>query len=166
MGDAAAQAAAVYLLAYMFTNLGAFAVAIAIEKDDGTGSKIDDFKGLSKSKPVLAAMMAFFMLSLTGFPLTGGFIGKWLIFWSTLNSGLTVLAVIGVLTTIVSAFYYIRVVANMYLSEGDGDPATGATKYVNWVTYIAFAGTLVMGVLPFLVTALSDKVTFLAAIVH
>src|SRR5882724_2725981 len=111
-------------------------------------------------------MMAFFMLSLTGFPLTGGFFGKWLIFWSTLNSGLTVLAVIGVLTTIVSAFYYIRVVANMYLAEGDGDPAVGATKYVNWVTYIAFAGTLVMGVLPFLVTALSDKVTFLAAIVH
>ena len=166
IGDQAARAAAIYLLAYMFTNIGAFAVVIAIEKDDGTGTKLDDFKGLSKSKPVLAAMMAFFMLSLAGVPLTGGFIGKWFVFWATLNSGLTILAVIGVLTSVVSAFYYIRVVVNMYLADGEGDPAAGATKNVQWATYIAFAGTLIMGVLPFLVTSLSDHVSFLAAIVH
>jgi len=166
MGDQAARAAAIYLLAYMFTNIGAFAVAIAIEKDDGSGTKIDDFKGLSRSRPVLAAMMAFFMLSLTGIPLTGGFIGKWFVFWTTLNSGLTVLAVIGVLTSVASAFYYIRIVVNMYLADGDGDPAAGATKYVTWATYIAFAGTLIIGILPPLVTALSDHVSFLAAIVH
>ncbi|MBI1258920.1 MAG: NADH-quinone oxidoreductase subunit NuoN [Chloroflexi bacterium] len=166
IGDQAARAAAIYLLAYMFTNIGAFAVVIAIEKDDGRGTNLDDFKGLSKSRPVLAAMMAFFMLSLAGVPLTGGFIGKWFVFWATLNSGLTVLAVIGVLTSVVSAFYYIRVVVNMYLADGDGDPAAGETKYVNWATYIAFAGTLIMGVLPFLVTSLTDHVSFLAAIVH
>ena len=164
--DQAARAALIYLLAYMFTNLGAFAVVIAIEKDDGGGTNLDDLKGLSRSKPALAAMMAFFMLSLTGIPLTGGFMGKWFVFWAALNSGMTVLAVIGVLTSVVSAFYYIRVVVNMYLADGEGDPAVGATKYVNWATYIAFAGTLIIGVLPFLVTALSDRVSFLAAIVH
>jgi NADH-quinone oxidoreductase subunit N len=165
-GDEAARAALIYLLAYMFTNLGAFAVAMAVEKDDGTGTNLDDFKGLSKSKPVLAAMMAFFMLSLTGIPLTGGFIGKFFVFQSALNAGLTVLAVIGVLTSVVSAFYYLRVVVNMYLMDGEGDPAEGATNRVNWATYIAFAGTLVLGVAPFLVTALSDRVAFLAAVVR
>lgn len=166
IGDEAARAALIYLLAYMFTNLGAFAVAMAIEKDDGTGTNLDDFKGLSRSKPVLAAMMAFFMLSLTGIPLTGGFIGKFFVFQSALNAGLTVLAVIGVLTSVVSAFYYLRVVVNMYLMDGEGDPAEGATNKVNWATYIAFAGTLVLGVAPFLVTALSDRVAFLAAVVR
>ena len=90
--------------------------------------------------------MAFFMLSLTGIPLTGGFIGKWFVFWATLNAGLTVLAVIGVLTSVVSAFYYVRVIVNMYLADGEGDPAAGATSYVNWAAYIAFAGTLLIGI--------------------
>ncbi len=166
IADQAARAALIYLIAYMFTNLGAFAVAIAIEKDDGTGTNLDDFKGLGKSRPVLAAMMAIFMLSLTGIPLTGGFIGKWFVFWATLNAGLTVLAVIGVLTSVVSAFYYIRVVVNMYLADGEGDPAAGATNYVNWATYIAFAGTILIGIAPFVVTTLSDRVAFLASIVH
>ena len=111
-------------------------------------------------------MMAFFMLSLTGIPLTGGFIGKWFVFWATLNAGLTVLAVIGVLTSVVSAFYYVRIIVNMYLADGEGDPAAGATKYVNWATYIAFAGTLLIGIAPFLVTTLSDRVSFLASIIH
>ena len=164
--DQAARAALIYLLAYMFTNLGAFAVVIAVEKSDGSGVSLDDFKGLSKSRPALAAMMAFFMLSLTGIPLTGGFIGKWFVFWATLNAGLTVLAVIGVLTSVVSAFYYIRVVVNMYLADGEGDPAAGATQYVNWAAYIAFAGTLILGIAPPLITALSDRVSFLASIVR
>ncbi len=166
IADQAARAALLYLIAYMFTNLGAFAVVIAIEKDDGSGTTLDSFKGLGKSRPGLAAMMAFFMLSLTGIPLTGGFIGKWFVFWAALNSGLTVLAVIGVLTSVVSAFYYVRVIVNMYLSDDAGDPAVGATPYVTWATYIGFAGTLLIGVAPFLITSLSDRVSFLAGIIH
>ena len=164
--DEAARAALIYLLAYMFTNLGAFAVVLSIEKDDGSGTDLADLKGLGRSRPLMAAMMAFFMLSLTGIPLTGGFIGKWFVFLSALNAGLVVLAVIGVLTSLVSAFYYVRVIVNMYLTDGEGDPAVGATKYVNWATYIAFAGTLILGVAPMLVTALSDRVALLASIIH
>lgn len=164
VGDAAAQSALVYLVAYTFTNIGAFAVALAVEKNDGTGTDLKDFVGLSRSRPMLAAMMAVFMLSLTGIPLTGGFIGKWFVFQATLDAGLVPLAVIGVLTSVVSAFYYIRVVVNMYLADGAGDPAAGATPTVNWATYIAFAGTLLMGVLPVLVTALSDRVVLSALI--
>ncbi|HVU11442.1 MAG TPA: NADH-quinone oxidoreductase subunit N [Phototrophicaceae bacterium] len=166
IGDQSARAALIYLLGYMFTNLGAFAVVIAIEKDDGTGTNLDDFKGLSKSRPTLAALMAIFMLSLIGIPLTGGFIGKWFVFWAALNGGLTVLAVIGVLTSVVSAFYYARVIVNMYLADGEGEPAVGETNRVNWAVYIAAAGTILIGIAPFVVTALSDRVALLAAIVH
>ncbi len=164
VADMAVQSALIYLLAYMFTNIGAFAVALAIEKDDGTGTDLKDFIGLSRSRPVLALMMAVFMLSLTGIPLTGGFIGKFFVFRATLEAGLVPLAIIGVLTSVVSAFYYIRVVVNMYLTDGAGDPAAGATARVNWATYIAFAGTLLIGVLPVLVTALSDRVVLSALI--
>jgi NADH-quinone oxidoreductase subunit N len=159
VADAAAQAILVYMLAYMFTNLGAFAVALAVEKDDGTGTNLEDFVGLSKSRPGLAMMMTVFMLSLTGIPLTGGFIGKWLVFQATLDAGLVPLAVIGVLTSVVSAFYYIRVVVNMYLRDGEGDPAAGATRYVQWAAYISFAGTLVLGIIPALVLNLTSMVS-------
>ena len=164
VANMAVQSALIYLLAYMFTNIGAFAVALGIEKDDGTGTDLKDFVGLSRSRPLLALMMAVFMLSLTGIPLTGGFIGKFFVFRATLEAGLVPLAIIGVLTSVVSAFYYIRIVVNMYLTDGSGDPAVGATSRVNWATYIAFAGTLLIGVLPVLVTALSDRVVLSALI--
>jgi NADH-quinone oxidoreductase subunit N len=159
IADQAAQAILVFLLAYMFTNLGAFAVAMSIEKDDGSGTSIEDFVGLARSKPLMAAMMTVFMLSLTGIPLTAGFIGKWLIFQATLESGLFGLAIIGVLTSVVSAYYYIRIIVNMYLRDGDGDPAAGATPYVNWAIYVSFAGTVILGIMPNLVTNLVAPVS-------
>jgi NADH-quinone oxidoreductase subunit N len=159
LGDSAAQAAVVYLMAYMFTNLGAFAVALAIEKNDGTGTNISDFVGLAKSKPALALMMAVFMLSLTGIPLTSGFIGKWMVFQATMESGLVGLAIVGVLTSVASAFYYVRIIVNMFLRDGDGDPAAGATQYVNWAVYLSFAGTLLLGIFPFLMLNLANPIT-------
>jgi NADH-quinone oxidoreductase subunit N len=146
-------------MAYMFTNLGAFAVALAIEKDDGTGTNISDFVGLAKSKPALALMMAVFMLSLTGIPLTSGFIGKWMVFQATMQSGLVGLAIVGVLTSVASAFYYVRIIVNMYLRDGEGDPAAGATQYVNWAVYVSFAGTLLLGIFPFLMLNLANPIT-------
>ncbi len=162
IGEDATRAALIYLLAYAFTNLGAFAVVIAIEKDDGTGTNLSDFKGLSRSRPLLAIIMAVFMLSLTGIPLTAGFIGKWVVFQATLEAGLVPLAIIGVLTSVVSAFYYVRVIVNMYLEDGDGDPAVAATPYVQWAIYITFAGTVILGIIPTLITALSNPVTLAA----
>ncbi|MCB9450717.1 MAG: NADH-quinone oxidoreductase subunit N [Anaerolineaceae bacterium] len=154
----ATRAALLYLMAYMFTNLGAFGIAMAIEKDDGSDTGVDNFVGLAKSQPALAAMMTVFMLSLTGIPLTGGFIGKWFVFKSALDAGLVPVAIIGVLTSVISAFYYVRIIVNMYLKDGDGDPATGATRYVNWAIYISFTGTLLMGIFPWIATNLSDTV--------
>lgn len=160
--NSATQAALVYMLAYTFTNLGAFGVALAIEKNDGTGTDLDDFTGLAKSKPLLAAMMAIFMFSLTGIPLTAGFTGKWLVFQATIQADLIPLAIIGVLTSVVSAYYYVRVIVNMYLRDGDGSAAEGATQYVTWAVYAAFAGTLLLGIFPALVTNLTNIVLIAA----
>lgn len=162
LADEATRAALVYLLAYAFTNIGAFGIAMSLEKDDGTIVTLDDFTGLAKSHPLMAAMMAVFMFSLAGIPLTGGFVGKWLVFQSTIEANLIPLAVIGVLTSVVSAFYYVRIIVNMYLrgdADVEGNPAEGATMYVNWAVYAAFAGTLLLGLFPTLATNLTDMVS-------
>lgn len=147
VGNSATQGALVYMLAYMFTNLGAFGVVLAIEKEDGSGVNIDDLIGLSKSRPMMAMAMAVFMLSLTGVPLTAGFVGKLLIFSSAVQAGLFGLAVIGVLTSVVSAFYYMRVVVNMYLrDDNEGVVPALETPYVKWAINISLAGTMIFGI--------------------
>ena len=158
--DAATQGALVYMLAYMFTNLGAFAVVMTIEREDGSGGNIDDLRGLAQSRPLLAMAMAIFMLSLTGVPLTAGFVGKFMIFSAAVQAGLFGLAVIGVLTSVVSAFYYIRVVVNMYLrdSESELQPPLD-TRFVRYAINISLAGTLVFGIFYPLATSLVGMVS-------
>ena len=145
--DAATQGALVYMLAYMFTNLGAFAVVMTIEREDGGGGNIDDLRGLAQSRPLLAMAMAIFMLSLTGVPLTAGFVGKFMIFSAAVQAGLFGLAVIGVLTSVVSAFYYIRVVVNMYLRDRESPLIPPLdTPLARLAINISLAGTLVFGI--------------------
>ncbi|MDQ7026641.1 MAG: NADH-quinone oxidoreductase subunit N [Anaerolineae bacterium] len=157
----AAQAVAVYLLAYMFTNIGAFAVVQAIENKDGSGTNLEDFAGLFNSKPLLAVAMTIFMLSLTGIPLTGGFFGKWLVFGAAVKADLIILAVIGVLTSVISAFYYMRVVVKMFLRDDvEGNPAPGATRSVTMAIYASMAGVLITGIAVPLVTNLVNKISF------
>jgi NADH-quinone oxidoreductase subunit N len=159
VASAAAQGALVYLLAYAFTNLGAFAVVMAVERDDGTGTDLDDLNGLYNSRPMLAIAMAVFMFSLTGIPLTAGFLGKWLVFGAAVQAGLIPLAVIGVLTSVVSAFYYVRVIVNMFLKTEDaGSEATGETAGVRYAVYASMAGVLIMGIAVPLVTNLINMV--------
>lgn len=158
-GEQATRAALVYLLAYMFTNLGAFAVVIAIERDDGSGTDLEDFVGLGRSRPLLAGIMAVFMLSHIGIPLTGGFIGKWLIFQTAMESGLVALAIVAVVTTVVSAWYYIGIIVRMFLRDGDGAPVPGDTRLLNGVVYLTFAGTLLPGIFPYLMIDLTQVVT-------
>ena len=158
--DAATQSALIYMMAYMFTNLGAFAVVMAIEREDGSGGNIEDITGLAKTRPLMAMAMTVFMLSLTGIPLTAGFVGKFMVFASALQAGLFGLAIIGVLTSVVSAFYYVRVVVNMYLRDSSVDlqPAL-ETPYVRWAINIALAGTLIFGIFYPLATNLVGMVS-------
>lgn len=157
--DSAAQGALFYMLAYAFTNLGAFAVATALEKNDGTGTNLEDYVGLSKTQLPMAIIMAVFMLSLTGIPLTAGFMGKWLVFLPTIQANLIPLAIIGVLTSVISAFYYVRIIVNMFLRDRDDEVMVNSSPALNWAIYIAFAGTVLLGIVPFLATNLTNLVS-------
>ncbi len=108
-----------YLVSYAVTNFGAWAVAISLEKAEGKGLEISDFAGLAKKYPALAIAMTVFMLSFIGFPPTLGLVGKFYLFRAVIAGGYTGLALIGVVTSLVSAYYYLRVVVNMYMREGD-----------------------------------------------
>ncbi len=121
-GDSPAgvSSALFYMFAYLFTNLGAFAVVIVLEHKQNEGTLLNDYKGLAKRNPGLALGMAIMMLSLAGIPPTGGFIGKFYIFGAALDAGLGWLALWGVMTSVVSAFYYLRVVYLMYMFDGAG----------------------------------------------
>ena len=115
LSEFAASAALFYLMAYALMNLGAWAVVIAVEKREGEGNLIDDFAGLGATRPGLALAMAVFMLSLTGLPPTVGFIGKFYVFRAAIDAGYMWLALVGVVTSLISAFYYLRVVYVMYM---------------------------------------------------
>jgi NADH-quinone oxidoreductase subunit N len=157
----AAQSVAVYLLAYLFTNIGAFAVVQALERPDGSGTNIDDFAGLFKTKPLYAVAMTVFMLSLTGIPLTGGFIGKWLVFASAVQANLILVTVIGVLTSVISAFYYLRIVVKMFLElDAPGSEAPGASPAVSFTIYASMAGVLITGIAVFLIAELIKVINF------
>lgn len=116
-----------YLAAYAFTSLGAWAVVVAVEKNDGSGNEINDLTGLGKSSPALAAAMTVFMLSFTGIPLTLGFWGKFYLFRTAIQGGFIWLAVIGLLTSLVSAYYYLRVVVKMFFVPGEAVVQQGRT---------------------------------------
>lgn len=119
-----------YLVAYALTSFGAWSVVMNLERPDGKGLEISDFAGLGKQKPVLAAMMTIFMLSFTGMPPTLGLVGKFYLFRTAIEGGFIWLAVIGVLTSLISAYYYLRVVVVMYMREGDAQVEPEA-----WLTF-------------------------------
>jgi NADH-quinone oxidoreductase subunit N len=131
-----------YLLAYAFTNLTAWCVVIALEKAEGQGLQLDDYAGLGKKYPGLAAAMAIAMFSFTGVPPTLGFVGKFLIFRTALEGGYVWLALIGVFTSLISAYYYLRVVVIMYMREGD--PQARSERWLNITTAVTAVGTLAM----------------------
>lgn len=107
-----------YLLAFVITSFGSWGVVIALEKRAGKGLDFKDYAGLGKNEPLLALAMLIFMLSFTGVPPTLGFAGKFFLFRAVLEGGYVGLAIVGVLTSLVSAYYYLRVVVVMYMQEG------------------------------------------------
>jgi NADH-quinone oxidoreductase subunit N len=105
-----------YLLTYAITNLGAFGVIAVLEGSDRPNDRVSDYAGLWYERPVLAGLMAVFLLSLGGFPPLAGFIAKWYVFSAAVAAGYTALAIVGVLTSVVSVFFYLRIVVMMYMT--------------------------------------------------
>lgn len=141
-----ASAAIFYLLAYAIMNLGAWAVVIAVEKHNGQVTTLDDFAGLAATRTGLAVSMALFMLSFTGLPPSIGFIGKFYVFRVAIDAGFSWLAVIGVMTSLISAFYYLRIVMVMWMKPGEGAATTSLS--LNLVVGLAALATFVFGLVP------------------
>jgi NADH-quinone oxidoreductase subunit N len=138
-----------YLLTYAVANLGALGIVALLGSAEHPHDQLRDFAGLWKTRPALAAMMTVFLLSLGGFPPTAGFIGKWYIFSAAVQEGHFTLAVVGVLSSVVSVFFYLRIVVMMYMTEEGALPArpriSGAAMAGLTLAMIA---TFYLGVLP------------------
>jgi NADH-quinone oxidoreductase subunit N len=114
--NAAGKAAILlYLVAYAVTNLGAFGVLAALTTNDRPHDEIRDFAGLAREKPILAGLLTVFLLSLGGFPPTVGFIAKWFVITAAVQANQISLAVIAVLTSVISVFFYLRIVVQMFM---------------------------------------------------
>ncbi len=158
MANESVAAALFYLATYAVTGFGAWAVVIALEKaeeqqkstpfDERRGLALEDYVGLGRRRPALAAAMAVFMLSFTGVPPTLGFIGKFYLFRVALEGGQTWLAIIGVLTSLISAYYYLRIIMLMYMSDAPSQdhaaPAPRQTDYTCLFAYVSAVAVIVL----------------------
>jgi NADH-quinone oxidoreductase subunit N len=159
VADDAVSAALFYLFAYLFSNLGAWAVVLAMERSEGRGLLIEDYAGLGRRRPALALAMAIFMLSLIGVPPTVGFIGKFLVFGVAIDAGLIGLAIVGVVTSLVSAYYYLRVVVMMYMRTGE--PESRSEGWLNRTVGLTAVATFLLGVLPGPILILAQSAGFI-----
>ena len=138
-----------YLLTYAVTNLGAFGVIGLLERGDGIGDRVSDFAGLWNVRPGLAALMTIFLLSLGGFPPLAGFIAKWYVFTAAMKAGYTWLAIVGVLTSVVSVFFYLRIVVMMYMTPASASAPIPATPRLAGAALVVSAILVFyLGILP------------------
>ncbi len=146
-----------YLVAYAVTNLGAFGVLAALATNDRPHDDVRDFAGLGRERPGLAAVLTVFLLSLGGFPPTVGFVAKWYVFSAAVQANLIALAVLGVLTSVVAVFFYLRIVVMMYMAP------ERAPNHRPAVPAVALAGLLVALVVVFYLGVLPGRLLALAA---
>ncbi len=139
-----------YLLAYSFVTLGAFAVVTLVRDAGGEATHLSKWAGLGRRSPLVAAVFAIFLLAFAGIPLTSGFTGKFAVFKAAAESGAGVLVVIGVISSAIAAFFYIRVIVLMFFQEPKADGPTVAVPSPLTMTAIGLgvAVTLVLGVAP------------------
>ncbi|HVH29058.1 MAG TPA: NADH-quinone oxidoreductase subunit N [Vicinamibacterales bacterium] len=138
----------IYLLIYAFMQLGAFAVIILLRRRDVIGDELKDFSGLAFRQPFAAFAMLLFMLSLGGIPPTAGFMGKFWLFGAAIEAGYVWLAVIGVLNSAISLYYYVRLVVFMYLKKETIGSEPVASPALTFVLGAAVVATIVLGVYP------------------
>ncbi len=152
-----------YIMIYTFMNIGAFGVVIYLEKSKEEILKISDYAGLGFKKPFAAMSMTLFMLSLAGIPPTAGFMGKFYIFNSAVQSGLIGLTVIGVLNAVISVYYYLKIIVFMYMKKAELDFSYLTSKPVtSFSILISVAGVIYLGIFPqSFINLLNDVLKFL-----
>ena len=150
-GDVAgAQAALFYLPVYAFMNLGAFGVLMLLARREDDGYDIGHLAGIGFRHPVLGALLSLFLVSLAGIPPTAGFVGKFYLFGAAVKNGQVLLAVLGVLNSAVSVYYYLRPVVHMYMTPATGEipPPRPARTAFSLALCVSAAAVLVLGVAP------------------
>ncbi|MCH7699555.1 MAG: NADH-quinone oxidoreductase subunit N [Chloroflexi bacterium] len=136
-----------FLATYAFTNLGAFFAILAISQRIGS-YRIKDYAGMARRAPILAAVLAFCFVSLTGLPPTAGFVAKIYVFNAAVQSDLAWLVIVGVLNSAISAYYYLRVVRHMYLAEPEDESSFSPTPMLAIALGVTALGVLVVGLVP------------------
>jgi NADH-quinone oxidoreductase subunit N len=148
-GETGISSALFYLLSYTFMNIGAFTVVILLGRKGQENTGLDDYSGLATRSPLLAIMMSVFMFSLAGFPPTAGFMGKFYVFGAAVKSGFVGLVVIGVLNSLVSVYYYLRVVVIMFMRAPEPEAQRIPIAFgTGLVLLISVWGVLHLGILP------------------
>ena len=159
--DGGISSAMLYLLVYCVMNIGAFGAVILAKNADGESIMISDYAGLGLRKPLLAMFMTLMLLSLAGFPPTAGFVGKFYIFKSAVQSGHIWLVIISAINTAISAFYYLRVVVTMYMREPEEElefSPYSSTLVIGLI--VAAIGVLLIGILPSLMLGPAQQSVF------
>jgi NADH-quinone oxidoreductase subunit N len=156
-GDMSMSGVLFYLISYAFTNIGAFGIISIIENSGQGGTDIDDLRGLYKRNPMMAVMMAVFMFSLVGIPPLAGFFGKYYIFVAAIEGGYTWLTIVGVVTSMISVYYYLRVTVAMFFQEGEEvttvrTAATGMTALL-----LSTAAIFLIGLFPAVILGWMDR---------
>jgi proton-translocating NADH-quinone oxidoreductase chain N len=146
-GDFGVPGLLIYLFGYLFTQLGAFFVAVLVGVQLGS-DEIADYAGLSRRAPVSALLMAVFMLSLTGLPPTAVFIGKFYVLAAAIDNGLLWLAVVGILNSVISLYYYVGVIRAMYVMPAAAERAVPEPAALQVALGLTGLGTLVIGLYP------------------
>ncbi|MFW6105790.1 MAG: NADH-quinone oxidoreductase subunit N [Desulfovermiculus sp.] len=151
-----------YLLAYALMNMGAFGVITLLGRQGEEYSSLSDFSGLGLKSPAMGLAMAIFMFSLAGIPPTAGFMGKFYIFAAAVKSGFIWLVILGAINSIISIYYYLRVIVTMYFSSPAENPdiLPSTSPPLTVALSVAATGVLVMGVFPSLFWALAQSSIF------
>jgi NADH-quinone oxidoreductase subunit N len=159
------SAALWYLLAYSAMAAGSFGVVMVVARTGDGRTSLDDFRGLARTRPGLALVFAVFLLAQAGVPLTAGFLAKLQVITAAVDAEYTVTAVIAMLTAVVSAFLYLRIIVAMYFSGDEAEAAAAAAPRVRIpaaagvALALCLAGTLLLGVVPGPVTSVTDDAT-------
>jgi NADH-quinone oxidoreductase subunit N len=152
-----------YLATYGLTVLGAFAIVALLGGRDERRVRISDYQGLFDRHPLIAGSLTLFLLSLAGVPLTAGFVGKLVVFGAAVEAGYAWLVVVGVVTSAIAAFFYLRVMVSMYMQEGDETSArVGLSPVAYGVIGLAALGTIAFGLAWSPLISLAEKATFFA----
>jgi NADH-quinone oxidoreductase subunit N len=150
-----------YLSVYLFMNIGAFAVVFMMEGEGQEGNSINRFKGLAKRSPFLAAAMSLFMVSLAGFPPTAGFFGKLFLFYAAIEQGYFLITILAVVASIISVYFYLRVIVMMYFHEDESAPKPAMHKGMRALVTVSSIAVIAIGLFPsFLMELAREAIPF------